>query len=293
MRTQTINQCEVSYPNQIHHNGDNAFVVIKGEGLTAGRLDVTAGERTRTFTATTSTGVIQFDITTFLRSSTADTATFDVHVTRGSVTNESLLTSQLFGGRTLAGRFHASESVVCLPAGFSRADIFLPNIARVNGEQKPAGKVNVELPVTIQMMGGFEYFRGRTWKPIEETTYTITPRVECSGSDRVVLRYTNTDGVKRYAVGKVVSSAMSASAESYSRNTDEVTNRASRVTTGASETIQVAFFDTPVGQYLDDILLADDIVVVTYNVDTPVVITSSTIERKGDVDDYLLTFKFC
>ena len=261
--------------------------------LTAGEVIVTAGSVARTFSATTSTGVIMFDLTTLVRSCEESTISMTIRCARGSEWGSAEEDFLLFNGRTLAGRYHASESVVCVPKdmGVQMPQLFLPNKANVNGTNTNLGITTATFPAHVRMLSDHEYLRGDIMCPDTSTEYDVIVREECVPANGIFLTYTNTDGVLRYAVGRIRTSTMGAERATYTTNDDEVRNRPAHVIFGASEEITVDFINVPHGQYLEDILLSDEVIAYNGTVVAPVIPVDSSIIRKVGASDYTITFK--
>lgn len=115
----------------------------------------------------------------------------------------------------------------------------------------------------------------------------VTPCVD--GIESVAVSYTNTDGLKRYAVGRRVSTTTGYEGDTYNI-LDLLKNVPQRVVYSASRSVVLAFNDINDGQHLEDLLLADDVEVYIDEDWLPAVVNTKSLTAKGDVNDYMLEF---
>ena len=130
---------------------------------------------------------------------------------------------------------------------------------------------------------------GELWNCSDLSVHTYCLKKVCPQRNGIELRYYDTDGCLRAAIGEVLNKKMKVEREEYLRQNSLINSVPRSVVTTYSGTIEVGFADVEPEQYIEDIMLSP----IITELNTGAELTPETLEldRDGETKDIIITFR--
>lgn len=208
-------------------------------------------------------------------------------------------------GKTWAHRHHASVGVITYedtadlngvevlkPQGWTGNIVLGNNIStQSNTDARIVPMVYNSGQVRIRFNGtGASVYRGDVFAEQQQQSWQVRLVQVCPPRDGIKLTYYDSDGCKRYAIGRVLDVATGGVHIQYGTHADEIVQHRHIVSDGESE-ISVGFADVEPLQYLEDIMISPSITAPRGTGTAQLTPTSAEVVRDGDTKDIIITFK--
>lgn len=318
MRTYTLNNTVLTYPNKLVFDGDrNVIEANASSPCTALGVKVCLQSDESVYVQCMSQGThVVIDITEFLQANlvinTSTMVKIYVYETGGTPGFKyvDFITNQ---GRTMPYRIHGSTTIVHVPWMYSTnpsnvsVDILANQRVMIGNDTLSEGVHHVQLAnpgyeasINVRshdVSATFEY--GEIWdKHVATSIAGLLVNIDyirCLPKNGIIVRYTDTDGCVRYASGQVLVNTVGGEHTVYKKRFGAV-NAPHHHIDAATEILKVGFDTVQPGEYLEDIMLSDDVSIVecgnaVINDVAKIMPTTMTLERDGETKDIVITFK--
>lgn len=289
MRTQTVGQIVVTYPDFMVYEGDNNFIMIKASGSTLSTLSVSLGNRRAMYSSDTDSVVVE--VGSLMRlNDVYGRITLTVYVSRSEPAFSTTLSLVFYfcHGRTMPTRFHGSSRKIVLPYGQALYEV--PVVASASVTDGTSTNPVADGEITMFRATDVEHTQavvtyntarllGNYYDAEQTTTATFDVyRHLCESDGDVAIGWYDCDGCKRYAVGKVLSRHAAAEGVAYSNGGDVVRHYAEQIVATVSEVLEIGIADVSPDMFLGEIVYSQQVWLQRTGADNiPVVI-------EGDVE---------
>lgn len=308
MRTATTtNNVKVVYPDEIVWMGDNNWCDLTNtlNDPVGALLVITINGNSYNKEYNSQLNYERFSFDDVLRISTPGTVTVKIQVTANGTVDFVSFTFQLYYGRTLTSRHHGSVTDVLLPIGVTSVDIFTP----LEGGTMYIGGVGSVFTgpkidtFAITSCGQYVNFFdnrltqvpkwfGDLWNEEKKPWHTIKTHCVCPSDNGIVVKYYDTDGCLRYAVGEVIKVKDAAKNTEVRRRDSVIADIGKRIVSEFATEITIGIADVPKGAYLEDIICSHVCTIDRGGVSVEVIPVTLSVEREmEETKDYQLTFK--
>ena len=208
-------------------------------------------------------------------------------------------------GKTLPHRTHASATHIQLPKSLSvpyPIQVFVLGSATITNPEYHASPNEIGVDTigslgkdsyTIKIASTKDYLIGTSGNVLKTQYHNIQVREECVPANGLVLQYNDIDGCTRFAIGKIIDESTSIESLEYTYNDSEINSMVQRKVVGGNQSLKVAFVGVPLGQYIEDMLMSDelDVMDANFQIAFPCAIVSSQKVVHGATMDFVVTIK--
>lgn len=303
MRTQTIQNMTLTYPDYLVYAGDNNYLTLEASGGTA-TLSVSIGNNTQSYAS--ESDFVLIDISALIKyNATYNSAiTMTIYIARTNPDASQTITATIYvvRGRTLADRYHASARKILLPYGSTRVELLCDEASTMTGGTSTVTTLAAQIyqygisgscnPV-VKLDSGTGVPRG--WFNDGEVAYQQRYTVEvldCLPENGAYLRWYDADGCKRYVAGKIMTRTTSAERVSYFEGYNVLKTLASGLLTGMTRTFDFGIAQVEPELHLEEIVFSPEVVLLDDNgLELQVVpdFGELTVSSK-DIEDITLSF---
>lgn len=307
MRTQTIGQLTLYYPDYLVYGGDVNYVMLKVPSHFSGALlSVTVDGKVQSYESEGNTVIV--DISLLLKR-VGQYGQISVHTYVMSVSpaysNTFDFTIYYTRGVTLADRYHGSGRRVVLPSGITGVDILAVGACTISGggasqavsaAQIVSYPVSASGPVTVH----YAIRRGEGYvnDPGEASEAVYDVEVyDCQPKSGCVIRWYDADGCARYLVGKIQTRGTKAGKVDYAavewgEDLSILRNGCGRIVTAIERTIEVGVAQVSEAMHLEEILYSPEVALQTADGWLPIVPDyDSAATSMTETSDIILKFK--
>lgn len=326
MRNYTSSNISVDYPEELAWLLDNNFMFFRniyGQYQMEVTVTVVVSGNTFVYNYTTEVGALTIRLNPLITSYCPGTfavtwkaVTYDSSST--TYTDSGSYKMKAVFGKSLQERHHGSARIItyyeawdvqplelyipqCFCGGVTYSNAVVnvndsPDIISIQGSSIVPG---LPAPVTnVRYNGKNPVCLGDIWAEESPSEWWVELRQVCPRKNGIKLKYWDTDGCQRWAIGEVLSKKMAAKRDDY-RHGGSVFNDIPRsLVTGYDGTISVGFADVDPRQYLEDIMLSPRVLATRCDcgngkaVDNVMLIpTTLTLTRDGNTKDIIISFK--
>lgn len=300
MRTQTIQQMTVTYPDYLVFSEDNNFIQLTATSGTAAMV-VTLGSYQQVYYGETDTVVMDVS-RLFKRYGTYNAAiSMTIYISRTNPTASQTLTVSFYvvKGRTLADRYHCSGRKIILPPGSTSVELLADGEATtitinpVSTTTAAIMTVPITDSTTIEVQNTTASPRG--WFIDGESTTSVYYEVEiasCTPKNGAFLRWLDTDGCKRFAPCKIMTRGSKIEQINYADGLQTLRTPASRLVSSVQRSIEVGIAQVDPALHLEEIVYSPEILLVCDNGETVTLVPEFT-DYTGSVEKIEdITLKF-
>lgn len=307
MRTQTLGQLTLYYPEYLVYGGDVNYVMLKVPSHFSGALlSVTVDGKVQSYESEGNTVIVdislllkrvgqygQISVHTYVASASpvySNTFDFTIYYTRGV---------------TLADRYHGSGRKVILPSGIAAVDILALGACTISGGDATESVLNAQIvsyPVSTSGQVDVIYgaVRNEGYANDGETTKEfayIIEMVDCQPKSGCVIRWYDSDGCARYLVGKIQTRGTKASKADYAavewgEDLSILRNGCGRIVTAIERTIEVGVAQVSEAMHLEEILYSPEVALQTADGWLPIIPDyDNAATSMSEANDVVLKFK--
>lgn len=306
MRTYTFsNGVTATYPNYLTYLGDDNYINFN---YSSGHIDARVIIGTYTLSYDSQIADVTFRINDVLRKvrTNNNDLTIQIKCDNGlGVLETFTFTIKAMLGKSLPQRHHASNSIIVDTDydTFETIDFLFPCAGTLSDNastphtivKSVAGIYSIDVSdfenlenVTFTAASGQSVSFGERWNA-KQNTFNYTFVEQCIPNNGIVVRYYDTDGCERQAVGVV--SNIDTSNDTSIFNAGGIFNRSASFHLNNVECeLSIVFDDVDPRQHLEDMLFSQEIWVVVGN-DTISLQPTSSINNDGKFNDITINFK--
>lgn len=307
MRTQTIGQLTLYYPEYLVYGGDVNYVMLKVPSHFSGALlSVTVDGKVQSYESEGNTVIV--DISLLLKR-VGQYGQISVHTYVASVSpvysNTFDFTIYYTRGVTLADRYHGSGRKVILPSDITEVDILAVGACTISGGGTTVTVNDAQIvPYTMEESGvvdahyGIRRGEGYINDPgdASEALYEVEV-MDCQPKSGCVIRWYDSDGCARYLVGKIQTRGTKASKADYAavewgEYLSILRNGCGRIVTAIERTIEVGVAQVSEAMHLEEILYSPEVAMRYTDGWLPIVPDyDSAVTSMSETNDVVLKFK--
>lgn len=298
MRSQTIGGITTEYPEYAVYSGDFNYVSMSATDSDNNVLAVTVGGQRAEYSSDAERLTVEVG-SLLRRNGTFGVVSLSIYVSRSNPAYSTTISVDVLflHGRTLPSRYHGSGRRVIVPIGQPSVQIPVIDAATVyrDGTQVAtttnAQIVDVAVSSTTHNIE-VKYSRAGTfgdWHYCElaQSVYFTTYQPECTRENEIVLQWYDTDGCKRFAVGKLLNRRQASEGVEYASGGSLVQHPADRIITSVSEVLTVVF-PIRTDEYFAELALSDEVAIINNvsGAEMPVIIDGdieTTIDKAMDI----------
>lgn len=278
MRTQTVGTVTLTFPDSFVWAGDKMIMTATGTSDPVALKIVVGYQQSypKTLEYHSTTTFLAIDIRStviaWCEQNNYGNVSIQTKVYENGIEQGTIYTTGMtvVHGLTRADRYHGTGEYIQQPTMISPVTQFLAlDAAHFDGTgtlTDPVGKSIVDVTNAAGKCGfkyGVAQLVGDYFNPVTLTTvYNEVEKITCLPDNGVVLKYTNTDGCIRYAVGQVLSRSEKVEMETYTPALSALNTIPSAIQTEKQITLRIGFHDVKKAQHLGDIFFSEHIYIV-------------------------------
>lgn len=267
MRKKTIGGITITYPETMIYEGDLIYVSVDAAGSDATQLAVTVGGKTAQYLSDGEH--VSIEIGSLLRRNDVFGAVnIDIYASRTNPTYSHVLSETYCycHGRTLPSLYHGSARDIVLPYGSTSVDIpvvaagkVYVNYALVSTLSAPtiyqAAISDPENLIEVKYNAAALFGDFHKAYSTNIVKFNVSVR-DCYAADDVVLGWYDTDGCRRYAIGRLMETRRSAEGVEYAPGLDTIQSPPERLVNKVGEVWTVGFADVKASQRMGEIAMS-------------------------------------
>lgn len=285
MRNQTVGTVSLAYPDAYVWAGDNMIITATGTtDPVALKLVIGYGQANyRTLEYHSISTFLAIDmrsaVIAYCESNGYGNVSIQTTVYEGGVTQGVIYTTGMFifHGITRADRYHGSSEYILQPVMPASDNNPVDSVTELFalGAGTYVGAGSGTAPTGCSIVGytgctgscGFVYTSAQIVGDFNNPEIVTmvkneVEKVDCLPENGIIMRYYNTDGCIRYAIGRVISRSVKVTREAYNPALSELNMLPSAIKTAQHVTIRVGFENVRKSQHLDDMFLSEHIYIV-------------------------------
>lgn len=303
MRTQSMGGITIYYPDFMVYEGDNNYIRIKATGSDHTVLIATYGSATASYSSSGENVTVEVG-SMFRQKGEYGAVSLSVYVSRNNSTYSNNLTLDFYycHGRTVPTVYHGSGRRVVVPWFVSSVEV--PVMAAAKVTLGSTSQTLAEGCITTVTLGErerttaiVEYVEARMLGDFDAAesgvlAYFNIEHVSCLRDGEVFLRWYDSDGCTRYAVGRIMSRRHNADRVMYNVGGSVLRSEPYSVPANTSETLDIVVVGVDAALHLDELPWSESIELVNgENQSIPVSVEGEIAVSTRQVQDITLKIK--